>query len=451
MVVDLTKGPVVSTLLRFAMPMFFASLLQTLYGMVDMIVVGQVIGSSGLSGVSIGTDLNNMLMFIALSFSSAGGVHISQAIGAGDTERVKDIIGCIFTFLFMTAIAMTTFCLIMIDRIIVWINAPVESAQYAKEYLIVCALGLFFIYGYNCVSAILRSMGDSSHPFIFIAVATVINLILDILFVVVLQWEVRGAALATVIAQSVSFIYAIIFLYRRKEFFCFDFKLSSFRIKKQVFIPIIKLGLPMMLQFAAVDFSKLCINSWINTYGVISSALTGVGNKLSSFVSVFTGAFSSAACSMIGQSIGARKYDRVSKVVFSSFACCLPIAIAMCIWNGFFPKTVFGIFTSEAAVLERAAEFVPVAILLYLGCALRPPMLGLIEGVGNYKLNFVVALLDGIIIRIGLSYYLGIIAGVGLHGFWYGAACASLVPFFVGIVYFISGTWKTDRYVTAGD
>lgn len=442
LIYDFTTGSVSKQLIRFAAPLFFSGLLQTVYSMVDMVVVGRFVGSSGLSAVSIGGEVLTLLTFVATGLANAGQIILSQYIGAGQNEKVGRIIGTLFTFLLGCAVIISFLCLILRARIVQWVNTPQDAESYALSYITICICGLIFIYGYNLISAILRGMGDSHHPFLFIAAASGINLILDLLFIAVFRWEVFGAGLATVIGQSVSCILALVFLYRRKEQFLFDFKLSSFRIDGEIFPLLIQLGIPMVLQSAAITFSKLFITSWINSYGVIASAVTGVGNKLLTVTNVFSQAFSTAGGSMIAQNIGAQKYERVPRII--STALCLdvlavvPFGFITIVW----PQVVFALFTNEAEVLEMAVVYAPVAALMFGSCILRPPLQALINGSGNSKMNLAIALLDGIFVRIGLTLILGLTCGFGIYGFWYGSALSSYMPFVIGGIYYLTGRWK---------
>ncbi len=444
---DLTQGSVPRELISFATPLFFSGLLQTVYNMVDMVVVGQYVGSAGLAAVSTGGEILMLLTFIAMGISNAGQVIISQYIGAGRREMVSRMIGTLFTFLFACAVGVTVLCVFPREQILLWMNTPPEALGYARYYVFTCMAGLVFIYGYNLVSAILRGMGDSRHPFLFIAIAAVLNLVLDLLFVAVLRWHTFGAALATVLGQAVSFLFAVAFLFRRREAFGFDFKWRSFRIDGEEFSALMKLGVPMVLQSAAISFSKLFIGAWVNSYGVIAAAVTGVGNKLQTITNVFAQALSTAGGSMIAQCIGAEKYERVPRVIATSLALDSVVAAVLSAATVLWPRVVFGFFTTEEAVLDMAVSYIPVALLLYLGCVLRPPMFSLINGSGNARLNLAVALLDGVVMRIGFALFLGVTCGMGIRGFWYGDAFSGIVPFFIGGAYYLSGRWKTRRYV----
>ena len=347
-----------------------------------------------------------------------------------------------FTVTFISAVGLTIVCYLGLDAFLHAMNTPAECFDYARQYGLTCVLGLVFIYGYNLVSAILRGMGDSKHPFIFIAVATVVNLVLDLVFVAGLGMGPFGAALATVIGQGVSFLWAIFYLYRHKESFGFDFTPASFKPDPEVLPKLIRLGLPMILQSAAINFSMLFVNSYINSYGVVASAVTGVGNKLGSITAVVTNALSTAGSSMVGQNLGAEKYHRVPKIIGVSMVIDLAFAALLSFLTICFPRTIFGLFNSDPQVLDMSMTYIPVAVLLYVGFAMRSPFFALINGSGNAKLNLIVGLLDGVICRVGLAMLMGLAMGMGIMGFWLGNAFAGYMPFLIGGVYFLTGKWK---------
>ncbi len=444
---DLTQGSVTRLLLIFAFPILCSNLLQTVYNMVDMVVVGQFVGSEGLSAVSIGADIQHCLMFLAMGISNAGQVILSQYIGAGDRTRIKGTIGTMFTLCLGCAVVLSVLCLAFLDPLLQVLNTPAESYEYAREYSVVCIGGVIFIYGYNLVSSILRGMGDSKRPFLFVAVASIVNLILDLIFVAALGWGPMGAALATVIGQGISFIWALIYLYKNREAFGFDFRLRSFKPDPVVLPKLIKLGLPMALQSAAIHLSMLVVNAYINAYGVIASAVTGVGNKLNSLTSVVCNALSTAGSTMVGQNLGGKKFERIPKIIRISLFIGLSYAIVLSLFTVFFPEVLFGFFNSEPEVLAMALTYVPVAVMLYTSFALRSPFFALINGSGNSLLNLIVGLLDGVVCRIGLALLLGLALDMGIMGFWIGNAAAGYVPFIVGFVYYLSGTWKKSRVV----
>ena len=440
---DLTTGSVPKTLLNFAAPLFLSGLLQMVYNMVDMIVVGQMVGTRGLSAVSVGGEILMLITFIAMGFSNAGQILISRYVGEKRYDLVGEMVATLFTLLMSIAVVIMGIFLLAYQDVMAWLNTPDGIWDYTGQYIITCIYGTVFIYGYNLVSAILRGMGDSKHPFMFIAIASVLNLALDLLFVGPMDMGPRGAALATVIGQAVSFLFALTLLYRHRDQIYFDFKPSHFRISRKVIRPLMSLGIPMVIQSAAITFSMLFVNSYINRYKEVAIAVTGIARKLENMISIVAQAISAAGGAMISQALGAGKTERVPKVFrHALWIVAIPSAVFALI-TLVRPAWLFGIFTPDPEVLQMVLElYIPVAMIQYLGCTLRPPSFALINGSGNSRLNLAVALLDGVACRIGLSLLLGVTFAWGITGFWYGNAISGCVPFLVGFTYLLSGRWR---------
>lgn len=447
MIKDLTTGSVSKKLITFAYPFMLSNLLQVVYNLVDMIVIGQVVGSKGLSGVSIGGDLLQFCTMLCIGFASAGQIMISQSVGKGDRETVNSIIGTMFSSLLSFSILLSIVTICLADTFLVWMQTPAEAFEQARAYSIVCFAGLFFVYGYNVVSSILRGMGDSMRPFIFIAIAAVMNFLLDLLFIAVLGMEAFGAALATVLGQAFSFVASIIYLYRRKEAFGFDFKIQSFKVRFNILKPMIKLGFPLALQYAAISISMLFVNSYINSFGLVASAVTGVGNKLRQVMSIITRSIATAGSSMVGQNMGAGKPERVKQMVRTACIICFSAAIVFSCVFLVFPKQIFSIFDKNPEVLDWAPRYMVTIALAFGSFAVMAPFNALINGTGFAALSFVIALLDGVVSRIGLSLLLGLTFKMGIEGFWYGSALAGYSTGLVGAVYYLSGKWKTRKLI----
>ena len=430
-------------LVSFATPLFLSSLLQIFYNMVDMIIVGQKLGKVGLSAVSIGGDVTSFLTFIAMGFSGAGQVIISQYLGSGQKDKISRFIGTMFNFLMGCALLISIVCMILRKPILNVMNTPPEAYSEALSYSTVCIAGLIFIYGYNIVSAVLRGMGDSIRPFIFIGIAAVANVILDLLFVLVVGMGSRGAALATVLSQALSFISCTVYIFRNKD--RYDLTLSREEltgIEKPMLGSLVKLGLPMAIKFASVMTSKLFVNAFINSYGVAVSAFSGIAHKLSSMTNMMSNAFNTAGSTMVGQNIGAGRYERVGKVMKSIFSITVSIDIVLSALMILFPEQIYGLFTTDPEVISIGIKYVPIAILTFFSSAARSGMNALINGSGNYKVNFATAILDGIVNRIGLALLFGLVLEMHAYGFWLGDALAGFTPFFIGIVFYYSGRWK---------
>lgn len=446
MVRDLTRGNVTRLLFQFAMPLLVSNTLQAVYNLVDMVVVGQYIGGAGMSAVSIGGDILGLLTFLAMGFSSAGQVLIARDVGANDMDSVHRTIGTMFTFMLSSSVVISILCFLIRDNILGWLNTPSESWNYTMDYTMTCCVGLIFIYGYNLVSAVLRGMGDSKRPFVFIAIAAVLNTVLDIVFVAFCGMEVFGAALATVIGQGVSFVIALVYLYKNKKSFGFDFKLASFIPDGPTMSRLVKLGVPMAIQSAAVHLSKIVLTSWINMSGVVYSALSGIYNKVGMMSGIVSNSFTTAGSSMVGQNLGAGKLERVPVILKVVLICGMIISTVFAGILLLIPNTIYALFTSDAEVLAVASLLTIPSILNFYGSATRSMAFSLINGSGNTKLNLAVAIIDGMISRIGIAALLGFAVGMGCQGFWYGDALAGFMPMVIGTWYFLSGHWKSAKH-----
>lgn len=439
---DLTKGSVPRMLLTFAAPLFVSNALQAIYNIVDMVVVGKVIGGNGMSAVATGGNVLSILNFVVMGFAGAGQIIIARAVGEKNMEEVKKTIGTMFTLLLSAAIVMSVICFFVRNWLLHLVNTPPEAYKYTMDYTIVCMIGLIFIYGYNIVSAIMRGMGDSKRPFMFVAIASVINIVLDIVFVAVLHMEVIGAALATVIGQAVSFLFAMFYFYKHKDNFGFDFKPKSFIPVKRTVKRLCSLGVPMAIQSAAISISMTVVAAWVNSFGVVASACAGVLNKLNLMVGILSMSLTTAGGSMVGQNLGAKKYDRVPKILLWASGCALSVILVYVAVLTLFPKTMVGLFTDDKAILAEASIIIFPSIVNAFGAVTRTFAFAIINGSGNSKLNLLVAIIDGMIARIFLAYLLGFKIGMGPQGFWLGDALAGFVPCLIGGIYYMSNKWK---------
>jgi len=451
MVRDLTQGSIARNLITYAAPLLLANTMQAVYNVVDMMVVGQVEGGLSLAAVSIGGDVIHLVTFLLIGFTAAGQIMLAQYVGAHKREEMKKLIGTLFTMVFIIAVVIMILCFILGEWFMNLLNADPQARHLAKVYYETGISGVIFIAGYNTVCSILRGMGDSKHPFYFILIASLLNIGLDILFVAGFHWSTFGASLATVIGQAVSFIIAIIYLVRHKEAFGFDFKFKSFKISGDVLKPLIKLGIPMSIQMAAITISKTVLAAWINVYGWQYTALAGIYNKLGLFMGIISNSMTTAGAANIAQNIGAAKYERVPKILglvglITGVVCgiCAILVIVM-------PTTVFSMFTTDAAVLDISGILVLPMVLNFLGSIARAVGFSLINGSGNSKLNLTVALFDGIIGRIGFSYILGFTLKMACQGFWLGDALAGYMPLVIAVIFYITGKWKRNDHLIKAD
>ena len=442
---DFTKGNLPKQLLLFTLPFMASNALQVLYSTIDMIIVGEFVGTPGLSAVSQSSQIVNFATMVCLGLSNAGQVLVSQAFGAGKKKEMNDIIGTMFSVLTIFA-AILSVVIIGINRWIMDVmNMPAESYDMAIDYLVICTAGLIFTAGYNMVSAVLRGMGDSKRPFLFIGIASAINLVLDLLFTGVLGMGVAGAAWATILGQAAAFIFSIYYLYRRKEAFGFDFKKESFRMQKKYVKMIVSLGTPMAIQMGCLNLSMLYVNALINDIGVVESATFGAGVKIDDIINKISQGIQYAAMPIISQNIAAGEQKRAKQTVYWAWIYSFALTVFFMILYVFFGKQLFMLFSDDPLVHEQCTVFISAILWMFPAFAIVRGSGGFVQGIGNAKLSMLLALLDGVVLRIGLSWLFGIYFGWGFYGFVLGYSLAPYGYAIPAMIYFLSGTWENKK------
>ena len=419
--------------------------LQVLYSTIDMIIVGEYVGTPGLSAVSQSSQIVNFATMVCLGLSNAGQVLVSQAFGAGKKKEMNDIIGTMFSVLTIFA-AILSVIIISANRWIMDImNMPSESYDMSIDYLIICTGGLIFTAGYNMVSAVLRGMGDSKRPFLFIGIASAINLVLDLLFTGFLGMGVAGAAWATIIGQAAAFIFSIYYLYKRREAFGFDFKRESFRMQKKYVKMIVSLGTPMAIQMGCLNLSMLYVNSLINDIGVVESATFGAGVKIDDIINKISQGIQYAAMPIISQNIAAGEQKRAKQTVYWAWIYSAALTVFFMILYVCFGKQMFMLFSDDPLVHEQCSVFISAILWMFPAFAIVRGSGGFVQGIGNAKLSMLLALLDGVVLRIGLSYLFGIHFGWGFYGFVLGYGLAPYGFAIPSMIYFFSPVWQKQK------
>ena len=429
----------------FMLPFMLSNAMQVLYSTIDMIIVGEYVGTAGISAVGQSSQIVNFATMVCLGFSNAGQVLLAQALGAGKKKETNNIIGTIFSLVLILAVALSAIILVLRSVILDVMNIPKESYDMAMQYMIICAAGLVFTAGYNMVSAVLRGMGDSKRPFLFIAIASVVNLVLDLLFTGLLGWGVAGAAYATIIGQAASFVFSLFYLYKRKESFGFDFERNSFKINRQYAKMMASIGTPMAIQSGCINISMLFVNSMINSVGVVASATFSAGVKIDDIINKISQGIHHAAMPMVSQNIGAERQDRAKRVVYSAWIFSGIWTVVFIALYIFFGKQMFMLFSNDTAVHEMSSTFIKAILWMFPALAMMRGTGALIHGIGNAKLSMVLALLDGVILRIGLSWLFGIYFDWGFYGFVLGYGLAPYGFAVPGVIYFLSGMWRRHK------
>ena len=432
-------------MLWFMLPFMASNALQVLYSTVDMIIVGRYVGTAGLSAVSQSSLIVNFATMMSLGFSNAGQILVAQALGAGKKKETNSIIGTLFTLILAMGIAFSIIIFAAVNPIMTLMNIPEESYAMSVDYLLICGGGLVFTAGYNMVSAVLRGMGDSKRPFIFICIASAVNLVLDLVFTGMLGWGVAGAAWATIIGQAVSFIFSMWYLYRRREAFGFDFMPKSYIPSKKYSAMIFKLGMPMAIQSAFINISMLYVNSMINSIGVVASATFGVGTRIDDIINKISQGIQYAAMPMISQNFAAGENKRTKSVVLYAILFASIFTLICVILYLTLGEQLFMLFSDDAAVHGMSHVFISAILWMFPALAVMRGTYSFIQGIGNARLGLVLSLFDGVALRIGLSWLFGTVFGLGFYGFVLGYGLAPYGCAVPGLIYFLMGKWQKRK------
>lgn len=445
---DLTQGSILKQLIRFVIPLLLANFLQQLYNTVDMAVIGHYVGSTGTVGVSAGGEVATLVTFIATAFGSAGQIYVAQLAGARDSESISETIGTTLVFMTIVSLVCTAVSIVFCTVFLNWLNTPAEAMGQAISYMVIVSLGLPFVFGYNAVSGILRGIGEAKRPLIFVAVAAASNIVMDLILVMVFRMEAAGTAIATVIAQIASFIASLIFLYRKKDQLGLEFSAKGLKIHGRHLKVLLELGIPLIAQSALIHGTQIICTSLVNAFGLVASATNSIGNKVQKLINVITMSINSGAGAMVGQNLGARKIDRVKRIVFTTMAL---VAVFACVSSFIalvLPRQAFGIFTNDADVIEFGVTYLRINLIVFAISPFQGSFGSIVTGSGHTKLNFISGLLDGVILRLGISFFLAYTLNMGVVGFFYGNALARFGPTIVSSIYFFSGKWKTQKLLS---
>ena len=354
---DLTSGSVSKQLMKFAIPFLLSNLLQAFYSVADMIIVGRLCGTHGITGVNIGSQINILVTGAALGLAVGGMVLIAQYGGAKKFDEQRKTIGTLFTLYMILAVIFTVVMLLLGTTLLDVLKTPQVAYTEAENYYNICMAGLIFMFAYNVISAILRGMGDSKRPLYFVLIATIVNIIGDIILVGPFQMGAAGAAYATIGAQAFSVVLSLIYLF--KNHFFTGYKKSDFKIDKEKAKMLLKIGLPSSVQQVVISFSFLTLTALVNSLpnADIASACQGIGGKVNSFAVLPALAMSSAVSSMAGQNIGAGETERAKKTMLTGMGIAFGITIFVFALVQLFPQQIISLFDTNPDVIEVGTEY----------------------------------------------------------------------------------------------
>ena len=353
---NLTSGSVFRNVIYFSLPYFLSYFLQTLYGMADLFIVGQFDGVASTTAVSIGSQVMHMLTVMIVGLAMGATVSIGQSIGAGDKKRASVFVGNTVTLFMGISLVLAIVLLFFVKPIVTVMSTPAEAVSGTSVYLTICFLGIPFITAYNVISSIFRGLGDSKSPMYFIAVACVVNILLDYLFIGFFHLGAAGAALGTTFSQACSVLFALIAIKKKQT--GLSLSPDCFKLQKNPLGQILQIGIPVALQDGFIQIAFIIITIIANRRGLNAAAAVGIVEKIISFLFLVPSSMLSTVSALAAQNIGAGKYDRARQTLRYAMMIAIGFGLVVSILIQFIAAPVVGLFTADAAVIVLGAQYI---------------------------------------------------------------------------------------------
>ena len=432
---NFTEGKIFAPLIRFAGPVLLALLLQTMYGAIDLMVVGQFGTSADVSAVSTGSMVMHTVTVVITGLAMGLTVLVGRKIGEGLREDAGNIIGSGIWLFGVLAVVLSVLMVFAAPSMAKLMQAPVEALDKTISYITICSAGAIFIVAYNLVGSIFRGIGDSVMPLVTVAIACVLNIIGDLVFVALFHMGTAGAAIATVFAQAVSVALSLL-LIRRREM-PFSLKAGAIRPSGKLIRQILILGIPIALQDLLVSISFLAITAIVNSLGLIASAGVGVAEKLCGFVMLVPSAYMQAMSAFVAQNMGAGKPQRAQKALLCGIASSLVVGAVMGYLSFFRGDLLAGLFAKDAAVISAAAEYLKAYAIDCLLTSFLFCFIGYFNGTGNTIFVMLQGIIGSFGVRLPVSWIVCRQAGANLFHIGLATPASSLVQIILCGVFFI--------------
>lgn len=402
---DFTQGSILKKLCLFMLPILGALVLQAAYGAVDLLVVGRFGSISGLSGVSTGSQLLNLVTFVVTQLAMGVTVLIARYLGEKKPERIGAVIGGAAVVFSIMSVALLVMLVGFARPIAVLMQAPQEALSQTVSYIRICGCGIFFIVAYTLLSAIFRGLGDSRSPLLFVLVACIVNIVGDLVLVAGFGLDAAGAALATVLAQAVSVVCALVMLWRKD--LPFTVRRADVRLNPQC-RKFLSIGLPLALQEFLTQFSFLALCAFVNRLGLEASSGYGVACKIVNFAMLIPSALMQSMASFVAQNVGAGNQRRAKQSMYTGLGIGLVIGcavFALVFWKG---DVLAGLFTKDTAVVANAFAYLKGFAPETIGTAILFTMLGYFNGNNQTVFTMAQGIIQTLLVRLPLAYYMSI-------------------------------------------
>lgn len=435
---DFTVGKEARLILQFSVPLVLGNIFQNLYNVVDSIIVGRFLGKEALGAVGSSFPIIFALISMVIGVGSGASTVVSQYFGAKKIEEVKRTIDTIFVFFLVSSILITILGILLSKHIFILLGLPGDILPQAVSYLRIYLLGMFFFFGFAGISSILRGLGDAKTPLYFMLIATINNILFDLLFVVVFKWGIEGAALATILSEGGAFITAAIYLNKRHPII--KLSIRKYIFDRDIFRSCIRIGLPTGFQQSFVAFGMMAIMSIVNGFGTSAVAAYSAAMRIDSFVKMPAITFSSALSTFVGQNLGAFQEQRAktglrATLIFSTIYC---IFVSLLIIV--FGQNIMSLFTQDPEVIKIGQDYLVIVSSFYLLFSIMFSFTGFLRGAGATLIPMITTFTALYLIRIPAATLLSGI--IGVNGIWWAEPMGTFVGMLILLIYYRSGKWK---------
>ncbi len=440
---NMTDGSITKNILFFSIPMLIGNVFQQFYNVVDSIIVGRFIGKAALASVGASFPVIFLIIALIMGVTTGGMVLISQFYGAKDFVNLRKMIDTAYISLFVMSLILTVAGLLSSDLILKILKTPLDIYDDAKIYLRIIFIGMIMLFGYNGLSAVMRGVGDSKTPLLLLIIASILNVILDLIFVIVFKWGISGAAWATVISQGVSFFLGVIILNYKESFIAFNLKEMSFNFA--LFKKSVSIGVPSGIQQTAVAFGMMALTRIVNNFGTNALAAFTVVGRIDSFAMMPAMNFSMALSTFTGQNIGANQLNRVSKGLKSTLIMSSLVSLLITMFIILFGKYVIMAFNTDETVIKIGLEYLYIVGGFYIAFSLMFVYNGLLRGAGDTFIPMLITITSLWLVRIPISVFLSKM--LGTKGIWLGIPVAWIIGAIAAFFYYNTGNWKTKKTI----
>ena len=449
--VDMTAGNPVRQIVKFMIPMLIGNVFQQLYNTVDSIVVGKYIGDNALAAVGSAAPILNLLLVLFMGISVGAGIMVSQYFGAKQRESLSKAIGCCITMTFISYVIVMILAPLVSMPLLRLINTPDEIIGWCNSYLIIIFVGGIGSAYYNILGGVLRGLGDSVSALIYLIVATILNIVLDIFFVAGLGLGVPGVALATIIAQAVSGVLSFLKLSRKKD--CFDLKFRNLRPEFKYFRELVRLGLPSGVTQAIFSLSMVVVQSLTNSFGAMCIATNVIVMRIDGFVMMPAFSFGAAMTTFAGQNIGAGRLDRVEEGAKKGTLVAMATSFVITILILLFGKYLMALFTNTEALIEQSYHMMMILSFGYIAMEVTQCLQGIMRGAGDAMAPMWLSMISTVLIRVPLAYIMTWMtrSPENPHGQFYMMFVSLLVTWLIGaaltFIVYKAGRWKNKAII----